>query len=105
MMSKYRNTEHFLTEHFSGKYCINWCDREQMWCFCCPRVLHKPPFSLLVQTVVLMSDLATVLDAQGRYEEAHTYSRRAAELARATQHPEEHMVLNNLAAILMHKGQ
>ncbi|KAF4789797.1 Tetratricopeptide repeat protein 19, mitochondrial [Turdus rufiventris] len=55
------------------------------------------------QSVVLMSDLATVLDAQGRYEEAHAYSRRAAELARATQHPEEHMVLNNLAAILMHK--
>lgn len=55
--------------------------------------------------MVLMSDLATVLDAQGRYEEAHAYSRRAAELARATQHPEEHMVLNNLAAILMHKGQ
>lgn len=52
-----------------------------------------------------MSDLATVLDAQGRYEEAHAYSRRAAELARDTQHPEEHMVLNNLAAILMHKGQ
>ncbi|XP_056362671.1 tetratricopeptide repeat protein 19, mitochondrial [Oenanthe melanoleuca] len=55
------------------------------------------------QSVVLMNDLATVLDAQGRYEEAHTYSRRAAELARDTQHPEEHMVLNNLAAILMHK--
>uniref|UniRef100_A0A8C3URZ5 Tetratricopeptide repeat protein 19, mitochondrial n=1 Tax=Catharus ustulatus TaxID=91951 RepID=A0A8C3URZ5_CATUS len=55
------------------------------------------------QSVVLMSDLATVLDAQGRYEEAHAYSRRAAELARDTQHPEEHMVLSNLAAILMHK--
>lgn len=52
-----------------------------------------------------MNDLATVLDAQGHYEEAHTYVRRAAELARDTQHPEEHMVLNNLAAILMHKGQ
>uniref|UniRef100_A0A674HEL4 Tetratricopeptide repeat domain 19 n=1 Tax=Taeniopygia guttata TaxID=59729 RepID=A0A674HEL4_TAEGU len=55
------------------------------------------------QSVVLMNDLATVLDAQGRYEEAHTYSRRAAELARDTKHPEEHMVLSNLAAILMHK--
>ncbi|XP_066189543.1 tetratricopeptide repeat protein 19, mitochondrial isoform X2 [Sylvia atricapilla] len=55
------------------------------------------------QSVVLMSDLATVLDAQGRYEEAHTHCRRAAELARDTQHPEEHMVLSNLAAILMHK--
>ncbi|NWV23850.1 TTC19 protein, partial [Origma solitaria] len=55
------------------------------------------------QSVVLMNDLATVLDAQGHLEEAHTYVRRAAELARDTQHPEEHMVLSNLAAILMHK--
>ncbi|XP_050837826.1 tetratricopeptide repeat protein 19, mitochondrial isoform X2 [Serinus canaria] len=55
------------------------------------------------QSVVLLNDLATVLDAQGCYEEALAYSRRAAELARDTQHPEEHMVLNNLAAILMHK--
>uniref|UniRef100_A0A8C3NG14 Tetratricopeptide repeat protein 19, mitochondrial n=1 Tax=Geospiza parvula TaxID=87175 RepID=A0A8C3NG14_GEOPR len=55
------------------------------------------------QSVVLLSDLAMVLDAQGCYEEALAYSRRAAELARDTQHPEEHMVLNNLAAILMHK--
>lgn len=75
-----------------------------MWCFCCPRVLHKLPFSLLVQSVVLLSDLATVLDAQGCYEEALACSRRAAQLARDTQHPEEHVVLNNLAAILMHKG-
>uniref|UniRef100_A0A8C3JR66 Tetratricopeptide repeat protein 19, mitochondrial n=1 Tax=Calidris pygmaea TaxID=425635 RepID=A0A8C3JR66_9CHAR len=55
------------------------------------------------QTVVLMNDLATVLDAQGRYDEAYSYVKRAAELAKETQHPEEHMVLNNLAAILMHK--
>ncbi|NXA68132.1 TTC19 protein, partial [Mohoua ochrocephala] len=55
------------------------------------------------QSVVLMNDLATVLDAQGRSEEALACVRRAAELARDTQHPEEHMVLNNLAAILMHK--
>ncbi|NXM68419.1 TTC19 protein, partial [Serilophus lunatus] len=55
------------------------------------------------QSVVLMNDLATVLDAQGHYDEAYSYVKRAAELARETQHPEEHMVLNNLAAILMHK--
>ncbi|XP_072737943.1 tetratricopeptide repeat protein 19, mitochondrial isoform X2 [Ciconia boyciana] len=55
------------------------------------------------QTVVLMNDLATVLDAQGHYDEAYSYVKRAAELAKETQHPEEHMVLNNLAAILMHK--
>uniref|UniRef100_A0A8C6NFD6 Uncharacterized protein n=1 Tax=Melopsittacus undulatus TaxID=13146 RepID=A0A8C6NFD6_MELUD len=55
------------------------------------------------QTVVLMSDLATVLDAQGHHDEAYSYVKRAAELAKETQHPEEHMVLSNLAAILMHK--
>ncbi|NWX86954.1 TTC19 protein, partial [Nothoprocta pentlandii] len=55
------------------------------------------------QTVVLLNDLATVLDAQGHYDKAYSYVRRAADLAKETQHPEEHMVLNNLAAILMHK--
>ncbi|XP_064892455.1 tetratricopeptide repeat protein 19, mitochondrial isoform X2 [Columba livia] len=55
------------------------------------------------QTVVLMNDLATVLDAQGHYDEAYSYVKRAAELAKETEHSEEHMVLNNLAAILMHK--
>lgn len=64
-----------------------------------PQASLFPP----VQSVVLLNDLATVLDAQGCYEEALAYSRRAAELARDTQHPEEHVVLNNLAAILMHK--
>ncbi|XP_010192573.1 PREDICTED: tetratricopeptide repeat protein 19, mitochondrial, partial [Mesitornis unicolor] len=55
------------------------------------------------QTVVLMNDLATVLDAQGHYDEAYSYVKRAADLAKETRHPEEYMVLNNLAAILMHK--
>uniref|UniRef100_A0A8C8S8I0 Tetratricopeptide repeat protein 19, mitochondrial n=1 Tax=Pelusios castaneus TaxID=367368 RepID=A0A8C8S8I0_9SAUR len=55
------------------------------------------------QTVVLMNDLATVLDAQGLYDDAWAHAKRACELAKQTQHPEEHMVLNNLAGILMHK--
>ncbi|XP_062816797.1 tetratricopeptide repeat protein 19, mitochondrial isoform X1 [Anolis carolinensis] len=55
------------------------------------------------QTVVLMNDLATALDAQGLYEEAYAQAKRAAELARETGHPEAHIVLNNLAGILMHK--
>ncbi|XP_075760474.1 tetratricopeptide repeat protein 19, mitochondrial isoform X1 [Pelodiscus sinensis] len=57
------------------------------------------------QTVVLLSDLATVLDAQGRYEDAYTHGKRALDLAKQTAHPEEHMVLNNLAGILMHQAQ
>ncbi|ELW62576.1 Tetratricopeptide repeat protein 19, mitochondrial [Tupaia chinensis] len=55
------------------------------------------------QTIVLMSDLATTLDAQGRYEEAHVYMQRASDLARQINHPELHMVLSNLAAVLMHR--
>ncbi|XP_032563787.1 tetratricopeptide repeat protein 19, mitochondrial isoform X2 [Chiroxiphia lanceolata] len=70
---------------------------------CCTSLALRLPLSILVQTVVLLNDLATVLDAQGHHDEAYSYVKRAAELARETQHPEEHMVLNNLAAILMHK--
>ncbi|XP_072834740.2 tetratricopeptide repeat protein 19, mitochondrial [Pogona vitticeps] len=55
------------------------------------------------QTVVLMNDLATALDSQGLYDEAHARVARASELARQTEHPEAHIVLNNLAGILMHK--
>ncbi|KAF6097962.1 tetratricopeptide repeat domain 19 [Phyllostomus discolor] len=54
------------------------------------------------QTIVLMSDLATSLDAQGHLDEACFYVQRASDLARQTEHPELHMVLSNLAAILMH---
>lgn len=52
-----------------------------------------------------MSDLATSLDAQGHLDEACFYVQRASDLARQTEHPELHMVLSNLAAILMHRGR
>ncbi|KAM4844866.1 LOW QUALITY PROTEIN: tetratricopeptide repeat protein 19, mitochondrial [Thomomys bottae] len=55
------------------------------------------------QTIVLMSDLATTLDAQGHFEEAYLYMQRASDLAREINHPELHMVLSNLAAILTHR--
>ncbi|GAB1296212.1 Tetratricopeptide repeat protein 19, mitochondrial [Apodemus speciosus] len=55
------------------------------------------------QTIVLMSDLATTLDAQGHFDDAHVYMQRASDLAREINHPELHMVLSNLAAILIHK--
>ncbi|XP_038615831.1 tetratricopeptide repeat protein 19, mitochondrial isoform X2 [Tachyglossus aculeatus] len=55
------------------------------------------------QTVVLMNDLATTLDAQGHYDDAYNYVKRASDLAKQTEHPEMHMVLSNLAGILMHK--
>ncbi|XP_054857983.1 tetratricopeptide repeat protein 19, mitochondrial [Eublepharis macularius] len=55
------------------------------------------------QTVVLMNDLATALDAQGRYDAAYAHVKRAWDLAQQTEHPEAHVILNNLAGILMHK--
>ncbi|XP_036869028.1 tetratricopeptide repeat protein 19, mitochondrial isoform X4 [Manis javanica] len=55
------------------------------------------------RTIVLMSDLATTLDAQGRFDEACVYVQRASDLARQTEHPELHMLLSNLAAVLMHR--
>ncbi|XP_036052400.1 LOW QUALITY PROTEIN: tetratricopeptide repeat protein 19, mitochondrial [Onychomys torridus] len=55
------------------------------------------------QTIVLMSDLATTLDAQGRFDDAYMYMQRASDLAREINHPELHMVLSNLAAILTHR--
>ncbi|XP_043923513.1 tetratricopeptide repeat protein 19, mitochondrial isoform X2 [Protopterus annectens] len=56
------------------------------------------------QTVVLMNDLATVLDLLGRHSDAYEYVKHAMELARQTSHPELHVVLNNMAGILLHQG-
>ncbi|CAM4591265.1 unnamed protein product [Leuciscus chuanchicus] len=57
------------------------------------------------QTLVLMSDLATVLDLQGKHDEALTYVKKAVELAQAAGHPDQHVLLGNMAGILMHKGE
>lgn len=51
-----------------------------------------------------MSDLATTLDAQGHFDEACVYVQKASDLARQIEHPELHMLLSNLAAILIHRG-
>ncbi|XP_060003144.1 tetratricopeptide repeat protein 19, mitochondrial-like [Lagenorhynchus albirostris] len=55
------------------------------------------------QTIVLLSDLATTLDAQGRSDEACVHVQRASDLARQVGHPELHVLLRNLTAILMHR--
>ncbi|XP_029066685.1 tetratricopeptide repeat protein 19, mitochondrial isoform X2 [Monodon monoceros] len=55
------------------------------------------------QTIVLLSDLATSLDAQGRSDEACVHAQRASDLARQVEHPELHVLLSNLAAVLMHR--
>ncbi|XP_044139696.1 tetratricopeptide repeat protein 19, mitochondrial [Bufo gargarizans] len=55
------------------------------------------------QTVNLLSDLATVLEAQGRFDEAYTYIKQAHEIAEKTEHPNQHVILGNMAMILLHQ--
>lgn len=55
------------------------------------------------QTIVLLNDLATTLDTQGRTDEACVHAQRASDLARQVEHPELHVLLSNLAAVLMHR--
>ncbi|KAM9501004.1 tetratricopeptide repeat protein 19, mitochondrial isoform 2-T2 [Clarias gariepinus] len=57
------------------------------------------------QTLVLMSDLATVLDLQGKHDEALAYVKKAVELGQTAGHPDQHVLLGNMAGILMHKGE
>ncbi|KAI5627892.1 tetratricopeptide repeat protein 19, mitochondrial [Silurus asotus] len=57
------------------------------------------------QTLVLMSDLATMLDLQGKHDEALAQVRKAVELGQAFGNPEQHVLLGNMAGILMHKGE
>ncbi|XP_053484084.1 tetratricopeptide repeat protein 19, mitochondrial [Ictalurus furcatus] len=57
------------------------------------------------QTLVLMSDLATVLDLQGKHDEALAHVKKAVELGQTAGHPDQHVLLGNMAGILMHKGE
>ncbi|XP_037314080.2 tetratricopeptide repeat protein 19, mitochondrial [Pungitius pungitius] len=55
------------------------------------------------QTLVLMSDLATILDLQGRHDDALALVQRAVDLSSG--HPDQHVLLGNMAGILLHKGR
>ncbi|KAM9789363.1 tetratricopeptide repeat protein 19, mitochondrial [Neosynchiropus ocellatus] len=57
------------------------------------------------QTLVLMSDLATVLDLQGRYDEALLLVQKAVDLGRIAGNEDQHVLLSNLAGVLLHKGR
>ncbi|KAG7233947.1 hypothetical protein INR49_006302 [Caranx melampygus] len=57
------------------------------------------------QTLVLMSDLATVLDLQGRHDDALALVQQAVDLSRAVGHPDQHVLLGNMAGILLHTGR
>uniref|UniRef100_A0A671Z519 Tetratricopeptide repeat domain 19 n=1 Tax=Sparus aurata TaxID=8175 RepID=A0A671Z519_SPAAU len=56
------------------------------------------------QTLVLMSDLATVLDLQGHYDDALVLVQQAVDLSRSAGHPDQHILMGNMAGILLHKG-
>uniref|UniRef100_UPI00398E9019 tetratricopeptide repeat protein 19, mitochondrial-like n=1 Tax=Pristiophorus japonicus TaxID=55135 RepID=UPI00398E9019 len=51
-----------------------------------------------------MNDLATILDMKGHHDQAYEFVKRASDLARETDHPEGHVILSNMAGILMHRG-
>ncbi|XP_076023822.1 tetratricopeptide repeat protein 19, mitochondrial isoform X2 [Genypterus blacodes] len=57
------------------------------------------------QTLVLMSDLATILDLQGRHDDALVLIQQAVDLSRGAGHPDQHVLLGNMAGILLHKGR
>ncbi|KAI3374817.1 hypothetical protein L3Q82_021044 [Scortum barcoo] len=57
------------------------------------------------QTLVLMSDLGTILDLQGRHDEALVLVQQAVDVSRSTGHPDQHVLLGNMAGILLHKGK
>ncbi|XP_072287059.1 tetratricopeptide repeat protein 19, mitochondrial isoform X1 [Pyxicephalus adspersus] len=56
------------------------------------------------QAITLLNDLATVMEAQGRYDEAHTYVSQALHRAIKSDHPDYHILLSNMATIFMHQG-
>ncbi|KAM4729026.1 tetratricopeptide repeat protein 19, mitochondrial isoform 2-T2 [Anableps anableps] len=57
------------------------------------------------QTLVLMSDLATILDLQGRHDDALALIQQAVDLSHSTENPDRHVLLGNLAGILLHTGR
>ncbi|MED6282508.1 Tetratricopeptide repeat protein 19, mitochondrial [Characodon lateralis] len=57
------------------------------------------------QTLVLMSDLATILDLQGRHDDALALIQKAVDLSHSMEHPDHHVLLGNLAGVLLHTGR
>ncbi|XP_039672887.1 LOW QUALITY PROTEIN: tetratricopeptide repeat protein 19, mitochondrial [Perca fluviatilis] len=67
---------------------------------CCSEQGDRHP-----QTLVLMSDLATILDLQGRHDDALALVQQAVDLSRSAGHPDQHVLLGNMAGILLHTGR
>lgn len=51
-----------------------------------------------------MSDLATILDLQGGHDDALELVQQAVDLGRSAGHPDQHVLLGNMAGILLHTG-
>ncbi|XP_037537879.1 tetratricopeptide repeat protein 19, mitochondrial [Nematolebias whitei] len=68
-------------------------------------ICHQEQGETHPQTLVLMSDLATILDLQGRHDEALVLVQQAVELSQSVGHPDHHVLLGNLAGILLHTGR
>ncbi|CAN2387848.1 respiratory chain complex III assembly, partial [Pristimantis euphronides] len=67
------------------------------------KICREEQGELHPQTVTLLNDLSTVLEAQGRFDDAYTYIKQAHELAQKTEHPNQHVILGNMAMILLHQ--
>lgn len=52
-----------------------------------------------------MSDLATILDLQGHHGDALLLIQQAVDLGRSVGHPDQHVLLGNLAGVLLHTGE
>lgn len=52
-----------------------------------------------------MSDLATILDLQGRHDDALVLIQQAVDLSVSEENPDHHVLLENLAGILLHTGE
>ncbi|XP_053560556.1 tetratricopeptide repeat protein 19, mitochondrial [Bombina bombina] len=68
------------------------------------KICREEQGELHPHTLTLMNDLATVLDAQGHHDKAFAIVNQASELAHKTEHPDHHVLLSNMAAILMYQG-
>ncbi|KAJ4918362.1 hypothetical protein JOQ06_002047, partial [Pogonophryne albipinna] len=69
------------------------------------RARYRASRRRLQETLVLMSDLATILDLQGRHDDALQLVQHAVELSRSVTHPDLQVLLGNMAGILLHTGR
>ena len=67
-------------------------------------LIHTNISFFLPKTSVLINDLATVYDEEGRYNKAERLAQKAIDIAKETSPENLPAYTYNLGAILMHKG-